>query len=559
MTSMQTAAKSENLPSAWALPGRGLFAIALLVAHLPFGLKYVRWLWAFDHYHFVPIVAVGCGWLFWQRALWQPLKKKSLSLRVSVYSLIGLSLLILLLATAGVPWLGWLALVLAIGAALLAYTDKDTGHTLWHIWVPVLLTLRLPLGRDIALIAWLQTTTSALSSSVLDAFGVMHHMAGNVLQLPGREFFVEEACSGVQSVFTLLFLSAFYSAMERRSLIRTIALMASAFFWAGFMNVARVTSIALAHEWYDIDLSSGWTHELIGYCALVAAFLLLVSTDRLLHFLFSPIVDQAGASEYVNRFVRGWNWLVGLGYATESDDVRKSRRKKKPARLFTPIPTAIAILFVCVGGAQAAMMFAKSDSKAVQVVQTHLVDENHVNFAEGTWSSAEFTQQERAMNSQWGRFSDTWQLSSPTGACTVDLAYPFSEWHDLTICYRGAGWEVINKEVVRDESGWPSVCFEIINPSKEYGFVAYSQFDSDGKGLGPATEEIGAGLADRLQQISRAFSSQAAKRGILQAQIQMLFDQPVSPEQRRILIEKHFATRVQLRDAVVAQFPEVQE
>src|SRR3712207_7667613 len=61
------------------------------------------------------------------------------------------------------------------------------------------LTVRLPYRYDAALVGALRDLTAAAGSEALDALGVAHLLAGNVIETAGRRLLVEDACSGVNS------------------------------------------------------------------------------------------------------------------------------------------------------------------------------------------------------------------------------------------------------------------------------------------------------------------------------------------------------------------------
>jgi exosortase/archaeosortase family protein len=145
---------------------------------------------------------------------------------------------------------------------------------------------------------------------VLDVVGVRHLPQGNVIELPGHRLFVDEACSGVNSLFVLFAATAVFVVAARRPLVWSALLLATSAFWAAVANTARVTTIAIAQTRYDLDLSSGWQHQTLGFTTVGLAMLMLVSTDRVLAFLLQPIPHDEGGranplSEIWNRCVAG--------------------------------------------------------------------------------------------------------------------------------------------------------------------------------------------------------------------------------------------------------------
>ena len=101
----------------------------------------------------------------------------------------------------------------------------------------------------------------------------------------------------------------------RRSLLHGLLLMASGIFWAGAMNVIRVVGIAIALSHYDVDLTEGWRHDVIGLFAFAVSLGALFSTDRLLRLLLGRIVPNPLAGYWVyaedNRLISLWNLCAG--------------------------------------------------------------------------------------------------------------------------------------------------------------------------------------------------------------------------------------------------------
>ena len=497
------------------------------LAHIVFIVEYLERIWQYEHYRFLPFAFAFSGALFVSRSA------RSTD-RHWKFRPVALVIVSLALLTAAVflqsPWVGWLSFLCAIGAGLLGSTDRETGQSLWHLWLPVLLTLRLPLGRDLQLVEWLQRVTSSLSSAILNGAGIMHHMSGNILHLPDRQLFVEEACSGVQSVFTLMFLSAVYCALERRSVVRCLILGACGFFWAGMLNVMRVTGIALAHHHFQVDLATGWPHELFGYCALLLAFALLVSTDRLLYFGLSPVTERARCTG--NRIVLLWNRLVQFGAAEPQNDVVTNTvtHPDSIGRL-----ALLSLAFLIVGG----VGFC-SERNAKPALISQFIAESNTFPQVAQWKIKGFEQTERSISSSRGRFSEAWQLDGPVGDCKADLAYPFGGWHDLAVCYRSAGWSIDRRVVTADDPAWPCVELWLSNTNNDHGYVVFSQFDAKGCPVIPADEEIHAGFVDRLRGLG-GLSGQ-----VLQFQLARFDTDPIPDSDRLRLLNHHLQTRGEL-------------
>lgn len=292
----------------------------MLLAHLPLAITHHLTLWKREHYQFFPFAFGAFGWLLYTRRqrgafTWDHLN--------SVLVLLDLLCLgaALSLATPS-PLLvvaGLMFLLLAIARSL---PDSEIRTSLGYLIILPLITFRPPWNYDLTAIQWLQRVTTSVASQLLNFFGYLHLRAGNVLEFPGKRFMVEEACSGVQSLFTLLFLAALIVCGYRRRWLHSLIVLATAAGLAGVMNVLRVCAVAIAWDTAQVDLSSGWQHDALGYAALVIAGLLVLSADACCAFFLSTVPDLAAggiSSGLRNPHVGFWNWMFTRPRRSETD------------------------------------------------------------------------------------------------------------------------------------------------------------------------------------------------------------------------------------------------
>jgi exosortase/archaeosortase family protein len=184
---------------------------------------------------------------------------------------------------------------------------------------------------------------------MLDVVGVRHLHQGNVIELPGHRMFVDEACSGVNSLFVLFAATAVFVVAANRPLVWSALLLATSVFWAAVANTVRVTTIASAQSRYDVDLSSGWQHQTLGFTTVGLAMLMLVSTDRILAFLLQPIPlhDEGGRANPLSKI---WNRCVA-GEATKSmqavtvEPPAERRANERPVSVVSKL--ARGLILVC--------------------------------------------------------------------------------------------------------------------------------------------------------------------------------------------------------------------
>src|SRR5262249_45473600 len=125
--------------------------------------------------------------------------------RAASYAFVGLSWLLLAAAVLlDVPRLAGIGGLLLLAAAPLGLGGWPLLRALLPALVYLLLVIPPPFGLDRLLITKLQLLTAKASSRVLDYFGVYHNMDGTVVETAGKRYMVEEACSGIHSLFSIL-------------------------------------------------------------------------------------------------------------------------------------------------------------------------------------------------------------------------------------------------------------------------------------------------------------------------------------------------------------------
>ena len=146
---------------------------------------------------------------------------------------------------------------------------------------------------------------------IRDSVNIAHYMPGTVIEVPGNKNGIEEACSGIQSFFLLLFVAVVLCVWLRRTVFRSILLIAAAVIWSVFMNCIRIFLIPIFDINFDIDLSVGIQHDLLGWSTMAMGVMLLLSTDQFLMFLFGPVDPGTGSSGPLGKFItKVWNGLI---------------------------------------------------------------------------------------------------------------------------------------------------------------------------------------------------------------------------------------------------------
>lgn len=452
------------------------FWCLLLIAPIPLMVPYLIELWQVEWYRYFPFVFAAVGvlvYLRWDRTFSPPLGWFS-------WAAIGFALFMVMVAAAlRYPWFATLGFVIIAWSCLNSMKGRDDA-TLFGLGLPLLLLLRPPFRSDNVLIAELQSITTWLSSVFLDVLAVPHATYGNVMMLPKRELFVAEACSGVQSVFTLAFFACVLISWKRIRLWLFPVYLLVAVILAIAANTIRVTSIAVAESWLGLDLSGGVGHALLGYLCLLIGAGLLLSFDQLIELAFHPV--EGGE---VNPIARGWNRLAiqprEERSAINAEQYGRRERRFGASMRTAHVPKVVGWGFV----ATVAVVVIASVGQTIrsQRRQTLAVGSGQMLFAPpedmlrgfvGSLKIKEHQSSRGNTNPDLGANSDSWMCEGDGVQAQIVLSQPYSGWKELCVCYEGGVWNLVNRtERLPDED-------DIAGPDGSYAIGRFRTKDESG-------------------------------------------------------------------------------
>ncbi|WP_222435447.1 exosortase U [Allorhodopirellula solitaria] len=500
----QPSAAAESLPRAQSI--WTWFWGGLMLACVPILMIYLSRMWRLEHYQYFPFAIGIVAWLAWKRSDRRFYPPANL---ISLGSLAVGGIAFLVAVGLRSPWFIAVAFF-CFATGCLASMKSRHGGSLLGLALPLLLLIRLPLGYDQLLVIELQRITTVLSSLILDVVGIPHAVDHNVIQLPGRELFVAEACSGIQSVFTLAFLSTLLIAIYRRRLWLAPFYLAIALVLAVAGNVLRVTMVAIADTWWGLDWASGWSHDLLGYTTLGLSSLFLVSFDQLIVSFLHPTIKSSGVSDH-NPVIRFWNWIVDDGSTVDmvdryykanlaetmaSEPAYRTRLAQWMNRFQTKsavVATAcVAAVLLCVTTARAFSVESMGfDAGAGTFVDGIIYEPTEGLFDDisGQFELVDHQISRDNENPILGQNSDTWKYLRPddhdqpiTGQFAVSQSY--GHFHELCICYQGLNWELLDR-YRREIDPQAEVEVEELDPSSSQEVpVAYAIFSREGDARG---------------------------------------------------------------------------
>lgn len=536
--------------------------LLMVLAQTPMLVVYFSNLWKRPHYQFYPFLVLAVGVLAvqrWPRSVANPF----------VPSWLGNLLLLVGIASGAVstvfvyPWFAAVSAVLIIGSLLVRTHNTKSGGSLIAVWLPLLIILHLPFNWDWQLITVLQQISALTTSYLLDMFGFLHSMPGTVLEFPNRSFYVEEACSGVQSFFTLLFCSSIYVVWTSRRWFSALVIVASAIFWSIVMNIIRILTIPVADEVFGIDLSVGWQHDTLGYAVLVFALLMVISTDFLTRFVLGPIVVDIAVprGRLLHWLIRFWNDIVA---GDSSELAFASRRRSNTRRTISLTRPKVFFLWTAVMFITACGLYQITDIQKMisgrKLDRTFFdedvivdIDQSALPAQFGDSRCISFENVERSRGSELGQRSDTWVYRSGQFEMIASMDQPFPGWHELAVCYINQGWIQTRRQTYdtseNEDDNWPYVELELKKNTGELGYVLFSFFDRDGQPYGaPKDWNPGTVLLHRFKnRLSYRLRSRLFRAEYYQNQVFVRTVKPLTNEEKEKVRKDFLQLREELR------------
>ena len=460
----------ERMPTAVVV-----LLIVLALACAPWLVMHFGRMMAAPHYQFVAIVPLGALALAWRDR--QGLGQLTPGAVRTTQLLAGAAWLLLLAAgffSSGL--MGLVATLVTLLAAAWALGGSVLLRAMLPAWLFLWLLFPLPLGYDLKLISKLQSLVSWETSRVLDLLGVIHVMAGNVIEVPGRRLLVEDACSGIHSLFAVLTCTVFFVLWNRCSLPRSLYLILAAGFWVLLANAVRVVTIAVAFTRWGADLSTGWQHEALGWVLFALTLGLLWSSDGLYLFFATRRQEEEAPAAPPAVPTRLPAWAT-LGLA--------------PA----PAIAAFGLLAVLQGAlfwAERSLLPGLKVSPAEERMKSMTAESLPQKI--DPWQQAHFsTSLSKILEDQVGISSRVWTYRTGAVSANVSADFFFPGWHDLRVCYASQGW-VLQPARVYQEQG-PNgadgafLAVPMDKPLERYGYLWFGQVRDDGQLWPPPLED----------------------------------------------------------------------
>jgi len=264
-------------------------AAGLLLLYVPTFYELGTTLWQTEDHGHGPIVLAVVAWLFWrERRVWLPATPTRAPVAGVALLVVGL-LLYILGRSQDINIFQVGALIPVLAGTLLALRGWRVLRALWFPLVFTLFLIPFPNVFIDAVTGPLKQAVSAAAENLLYAAGYPIGRTGVVLIVGQYQLLVADACSGLNSMFSLSALGLLYLYLVRRKSILHNALVVASILPIAFAaNIVRVMVLILVTYHFGDAAGQGFLHGAAGMVLVMAALVLLLVLDGVLARVLRP-------------------------------------------------------------------------------------------------------------------------------------------------------------------------------------------------------------------------------------------------------------------------------
>jgi exosortase B len=255
-------------------------ALGLAALYLPSYWNAAQGLWQTDEFGHAPLILAVAAWLFWQSR--HAVEQAPTAPRVgSGWLLLAFGLALYALGrTAGMSSVEFASQIFVAGAVLLLLKGKQALRMAWFPVFYLVFMVPLPGTLVDALTEPLKHWISIIVVDVLHAVGYPIGRSGVMITVGRYELLVADACSGLNSMFSLAALGAlFIHIMGRKGRLHTALLVLAIVPIAFAANIVRVISLVLITYHFGDAAGQGFLHGAAGIVLMLVALLAFFALD----------------------------------------------------------------------------------------------------------------------------------------------------------------------------------------------------------------------------------------------------------------------------------------
>lgn len=467
-------------------------------------------LWRKPHFQFFPLAWLLFGYLIYTRGKFSPVessRRRIVARLVTLASIFGGIASVVWFS----PWLAHVTLVFICAGWMLS----RLGGNRWHqpvAWLSLLLiSLPMPLNLDQRLIQSLQSVSAQSASRLLDIIDVPHLPIGNVIEIRTGKLFVDEACSGVDSLYALAAVALALVIWNQRNFLQSLLAIVTVPLWAWLGNTIRIVCIAVLLDRFNIDLTHGWPHSLLGMLTFGLSCVCLLFTQSLSAILLTPFPNR---SITAGPFHALFNWVVSFPRNATASGSKKGTALPPSAPPEVRAMRPIGILYCAVWailGASASLPVMGIGPWKRAYIPTPVFSDSTIEkiFAASSLPQSvagmrqlAFQTVHRDHDNTNGAHSATWQFRDGEQLVQVSIDFPFVGFHALEVCYLLTGCTLTNpvESVEFEKAGTPKQLvineLRFVNAMSDECYACYTAFDRAGQSVSGIDSRLKRGTAN---------------------------------------------------------------
>jgi exosortase B len=260
--------------------------LGLLVLFIPTYKSLAFTLWTTDEYAHGPIVLAIVILLIWlARSKLRDEGQKKNPVSGGILLVFGLLLYVVGRSQSIYVFEVGSQIPLLLGSMLMTYGASVTKKFWFPLFFLVFL-IPLPVVVVDTLTGPLKQQVSVLAENILYLLNYPIARSGVVLSIGQYQLLVADACSGLNSIFSLSAMGLFYAyLMQRSGWIHNGILLASIVPIAFFANVVRVILLVLITYYFGDEVGQGFAHKMAGIVLFMAGLISFMILDWLIQFI----------------------------------------------------------------------------------------------------------------------------------------------------------------------------------------------------------------------------------------------------------------------------------
>jgi hypothetical protein len=258
-------------------------AAGLLALYTPTFYHLANGLWQDDEYAHGPIILAVILWLIWDKRQILLESPASTSPKTGI-ALVAFGVLLYILGRSqGITILDVGSLAIVLAGTLLAMRGWHAVRAYWFMLLFIAYLLPLP-GTFVDVVTGpLKQNVSVIAEQILYAVGYPIARSGVVLTIGQYQLLVADACSGINSMFSLSAIGLLYLYLtQRKSLAHNALILASLLPIAFCANILRVMFLVLVTYHFGDAAGQGFLHGFSGMILFFVSLIMIILLDSLL-------------------------------------------------------------------------------------------------------------------------------------------------------------------------------------------------------------------------------------------------------------------------------------